>query len=534
MDAINTNSTQGSKEASQIDLSRRSAVLTTVTTVGLSAAGFVPSHSASAQTARPGSRSGALTVGFRANPSSLDPHTGSGGSDHMILFALFDTLILADKDFRPRPGLAESWEIKGDLEFILRLRRGIRFHDGTEFDASAVKWNLERVMDPKTRSTAAGSISTISSIDVIDNHTIRIRTKAPTAPLLLNLADRAGMMLSPAAAAKHGEDIRRNPVGTGPYRFESWRQDDYVRIAAHDGYWDSNNKAKVRSIDFRLFANEGPMVAALQTGEVDLAMLAETSVPILRNNNRVSLVEHPGARVLGLRGNTSIGPLGDRNARLAIAHALDRDQIFNTLFKEGATRGDGIISPSHAWAFDPKFRGPQRDLAKARAFLKQSSMPDGFEFKIAAPTAVPLASAVGQVIQQQLKQIGVTVSINPIELARMVPSIRAGTLHAQSSFFSIRPDPDGYIYDQYHSTGGFFYGKDPQPEIDGLLDKARQSFDIAERRSLYLSAQEAVINREATGYVWGFASSVWAINRRVRGFDPGPEGKGRFNLIELT
>jgi len=204
------------------------------------------------------------------------------------------------------------------------------------------------------------------------------------------------------------------------------------------------------------------------------------------------------------------------------------------LFKEAGTRGDGIISPAHAWAFDPAFRGPQRDLVKARALIKQSSMPNGFEFKMAAPTSVPEASAVGQIVQQQLKEIGGTVSVNLMELSRMVPSIRAGTMHAQSSFFSIRPDPDGYIYDQYHSTGGFFYGKGPQPLIDTLLTRARQTFDMPERRRLYLQAQEAVINLEATGFVWGFSSSVWAVSTRVKGFMAGPEGKGRFNQIQVA
>ena len=514
--------------------SRRKALIQTASTVlGLSGVPAFFGTPALAQTSR-GNGTKALTIGFRANPSSLDPHTGSGGSDHTILFTLFDTLILADENFQPQPGLAQSWELRGDRELILKIRRGVKFHDDTILDAAAVKWNIERVKDPKTRSTAAGPVSAIESIKVLDPYTVLIRTSQPSSPLLLNLADRAGMMLSPTAAAKYGDDITRNPVGTGPYRFDSWRQDNYVRVVANSNYWDTKNVAKTGTVNFRIFANEGPLIAGLQTGEVDIGMISESAVPVLRNSDRVSLIPRQGARVLGLRGNTSIGPLADRNIRLAMAHTFDRDQIFNTLFKDGGTRGDGIISPAHAWAFDPKFRGPVRDLTKAREYIRKSSMPNGFEFKIAAPTAVPEAVAVAQILQSQLKEIGGVVSINNMELSRMVPSIKAGTMHAQSSFFSIRPDPDGYIFDQYHSTGGFFYGKDPQPLIDTLLNRARQSFDMRERRQLYLQAQEAVINLEATGFVWGFSSNFWAVGRRIKKFNTGPEGKGRFSQVEIA
>jgi peptide/nickel transport system substrate-binding protein len=518
-----------------VDPALRKILVTAASSAVLSGTGLLATPSVFAQANRASGRSAkSITVGFRANPSSLDPHTGSGGSDHTILFTMFDTLIVADNNFRPQPGLAQSWELRGDRELLLKIRRGVKFHDGTTLDAAAVKWNIERIKDPKTRSTAAGSVSAIESVQVLDSYSVLIRTSAPSSPLLLNLADRAGMMISPASVAKYGEDVRRNPVGTGPYRFDSWRQDSNVRVVAHEGYWDPKNMARTGTINYRVFANEGPMIAALQTGEVDIGLLADTSVPILRTSPKVSLIVRPGSRVLGLRGNTSIGPLGDRNVRLAMAHTFDRDQIFNTLFKDGGSRGDGIISPAHAWAYDPKFKGPVRDLNKARALLKQSSMPDGFELKIAAPTSVPEAVAVAQILQVQLKEIGVTVSINNMELSRMVPAIKAGTMHAQSSFFSIRPDPDGYIFDQYHSTGGFYYGKDPQPLIDKLLTRARQSFDMAERRSLYLQAQEAVINLEATGFVWGCSSATWAVNNRIKGFSAGPEGKGRFHLIEVA
>jgi len=517
------------------DPARRKVLATAASAAVLSGTGLLASPSVFAQANRASGRNAkSFTVGYRDNPNSLDPHTGSGGTDHTILFTMFDTLIIADNDFRPQPGLAQSWELRGDRELLLKIRRGVKFHDGTTLDAAAVKWNFDRIKDPKTRATAAASVSAIESVQVVDSYSVLIRTSAPSAPLLLNLADRAGMMISPASVAKYGEEVRRNPVGTGPYRFDSWRQDSHVRVVANESYWDQKNMARTGAINYRIFANEAPMIAALQTGEVDIGLLAETSVPILRTAPKVSLIVRPGARVLGLRGNNSIGPLGDRNIRLAMAHTFDRDQIFNTLFKDGGTRGDGIISPAHAWAFDSKFKGPVRDLTKARALLKQSSMPDGFEFKIAAPTSVPEAVSVAQILQAQLKEIGVTVSINNMELSRMLPAIKAGTMHAQSSFFSIRPDPDGYIFDQYHSSGFFYYGKDPQPLIDKLLTRARQSFDMAERRSLYLQAQEAVINLQATGFVWGHGSATWAVNKRIKGFSAGPEGKGRFQLVEVT
>src|SRR5690606_17013163 len=190
-----------------------------------------------AQTPPP--KGGILRVSAPFNPSSLDPVTSGAGSDHMILYSLYDTLVdFEPETLQPVPGLSTEWAFETPTRLVMTLREDVKFHDGTDFDAEAVKANLDRALtDP--RSTAKGDLASVESVDVISTHVVAVNLNRPDSALPLILADRPGMMASPTAFAEEGRNFDRTPVGTGPFSFVSWNDGDAVEVARFDGYWDA-------------------------------------------------------------------------------------------------------------------------------------------------------------------------------------------------------------------------------------------------------------------------------------------------------
>lgn len=183
---------------------------------------------------RPG---GTLRVAFRAEVSTFDPFKGASGTDHMYLYPVFDTLVRFDDKLQPRPGLAESWDTSDPKALVLRLRKNVKFHDGTPFNAEAVRFNLLRAQD-KTVSSMASELGNVEAVEVVDAYTVKLRLKRPDASLVLAFTDRAGMMVSPTAMQKLGDQFGRTPVGAGEYKLVKWTPGDSVRLERFQDYWE--------------------------------------------------------------------------------------------------------------------------------------------------------------------------------------------------------------------------------------------------------------------------------------------------------
>src|SRR5690625_2072992 len=206
-----------------------------------------------------------LKVAAMANPSSMDPATGGSGADHILLYPVFDTLVEWDYDtLEPKPGLAKSWAYPDPQTLVLTLQEGVRFHDGTPFDAEAVKFNLDRNRSDQ-RSNIRTELITVESVDVTGPLEVTLKLKEPDTSLVLILSDRAGMMVSPTAVQKLGENHDRNPVGAGPMKFVSWSDGERIELTKNTDYW-KKNRPLVGGISFRIIPDSATRLRAVQSG----------------------------------------------------------------------------------------------------------------------------------------------------------------------------------------------------------------------------------------------------------------------------
>ena len=264
---------------------------------------------------------GELTIGNPLTPSNLDPISGGSGGDHQSLYPMFDRLVNFEPEtLEPLPGLATAWDYPDPQTLVLTLQDGVTFHDGTPFDAAAVKYNLDRALTLET-STVKADLSMIGSVDATAPDTVTIHLNRPDSSLLLILADRPGMMVSPTAVEAAGAEFGRQPVGAGPYTFVEYLPSDRLVLKKNPNYWQEG-KPYLDQITFRYIADQQTAINALTAGEVDMTLSVNAAdVDTLESNSDLNVVLHPSLSLDTCYFNFSRAPFDDVNARLAIEHA---------------------------------------------------------------------------------------------------------------------------------------------------------------------------------------------------------------------
>src|SRR3954469_6572071 len=196
-------------------------------------------------------KGGTLRIGLSSEAVTMDPHLSGSKIDRQIYHNIYEPLVMLDTKLQIQPSLAESWSYPDPKTLVFKLRQGVKFHDGTDFDADAVKFNVDRMQNPDTKSVRTGEIANIQNAEVVDPYTVKLNLKKPDSTLLATLTDRAGMIISPDAVKKFGADIQRNPVGTGPFQFVEWVKDDHLATKRFDAYWDKNNGPYLDGLRYR-------------------------------------------------------------------------------------------------------------------------------------------------------------------------------------------------------------------------------------------------------------------------------------------
>jgi peptide/nickel transport system substrate-binding protein len=475
-------------------------------------------------------RGGTLRVGQARSPVSLDPHLGVSLHEFHILYAIFDGLVAYDEQLGLRPGLAESWQRVDPRTWVFRLRRGVKFHDGTDFDATVVKWNVERIKNPETKARVR-DLDVVEEVEVVDSHTVRFRLKTPTGLLPTFLAERGGLMVSPAAARRLGPDHGRQPVGTGPYRFVEWKADDHITLARWDQYWD-RDAAYLDRIVYRIIPDESVLVTNLRAGQIDLVMdVPPKDLALLKRDANLTVLQRPGLGFYWINLNSGAPPFDHRAVRQALALALDRPAMLRNLYFGAGTPAAGPIAPA-SWAFDPNLKPPARDLAAARRKLAEAGLPNGFTFKMLVG-ATPMYRTNATAVQAQLDEIGVKVELEIAETVKVLQQVVARTYQASSTIWiGLNPDPDLVLHPLYHSQGLFNRDRYRNPRVDELLDRARVADALEERRRLYQEAV-AIITADAAD-LWLYHPDVTAaMARRVRGVPLAPDGRLRVRAAWL-
>ncbi len=484
---------------------------------------------AEAQTAQP-VRGGTLNVSLPNDAKSLDPTFQINFTERQPLYLIYNTLVGLTPDFSYQPELAERWElVEGGRKLVLHLRQGVKFHDGTAFDAAAVKWNLEHRLDPATASPSRQLLAEhIASVETDGPTRAVINLKGPAPNLLGMLGQREGFMISPAAAAKHGKDLGTNPVGTGPFVFKEWDPGNRLVVERNPDYWEAG-KPYLDRIVFLQTSNTAVGVPRLLTRELDfVAALTPVDIRPLEGRPGIQLSRSPGNRWMALQIRMDKPPFDNLKLRQAMAHAIDRKRITDIVMSGKADIAEGPTPPG-LWWFDPDLKAFPYDPAKARALIAESGVSPDVEL-VLSTSPVAINQQVSQLAQEQLRAVGLKVRIAPVSISDWYPQLLKGAINFLPIRWSQRPDPDGLLTYLYHSKSSHNSSRYLNPELDALLDRARGLEDRAARAELYKQAQ-AMIVRDVP-YLYIFHSIEFAAMRDdVRNYVWIPDEIPRFREV---
>ena len=473
---------------------------------------------------------GTLTVSLPNDAKSLDPTYQINFSERQPLYLVFNTLVGLAPDFSIVPELAERWETRDDgWLLMLHLRRDVKFHDGTVFDAKAAKWNLDHRMDEKVNSPSRLQLAElIESVDVQDDVTLAIRLKGPAPSLLGMLAQREGFMISPQAAETFGERFGQNPVGTGAFIFREWSPGNRIVVDKNASYWEPG-KPYLDRVVFIQTSNPVVGIPRLLTRELDfVGALTPIDVRPLEKQSGIKFERSPGSRWLALQMRIDRPPFNDLKLRQAIAHAIDRKRMVDIVMDGKATIAEGFTPPG-LWWFDPDLRSYPYDPAKAKALLAEiGPMPD---LQLTLSTQpVTLYQQISQLTQEQLKAVGLNVRIEPVSVSDWYPQLIQGAINFLPIRWTQRPDPDGLFTYLFHGMSKANTSHYSNSQVDEALDKARGLQDEAKRATLYRAAQKLMTHD--LPYIPLFFSVEYAAMRdNVRNFVWIPDEIPRFREV---
>ncbi len=476
-----------------------------------------------------------LRIGMVGDPATLDPTQSTSVTDRVALAAVCDKLIDLDAKLAYVPQLATKWSWSDDrLALTMSLRQGVVFHDGEPFDAEAVRFNFERNKGaPYSRRQS--ELKPVKAVNVIDAHTVRIELSEPYAPLLAQLADRAGMMVSPKAARALGEKLATHPVCAGPYKFIEWVAQDRIVFERFPAYWDAGAVALDKVI-YLPIPDDTVRLANLRAGGLQIIeRVSPSDLATLRGDPRVKLYEAPsiGYRVLSIntnKGPAAKSPLGtSATLREAFELSLDRaiinDVAFDGLFIPG-NQPEAPGTPFYAAALPP----PQRDLDRARALVAASGLARvPVKFLLSND---PLDARVAQIIQAMAGEAGFDVTLEVAESASLLARLKSGDYEMALLIWSGRPDPDANIAMWVACDGFINWGQYCDPRVDQILHKARSTTDAGERARLYEEA--AAIYLAARPYLFLYHLKwLWGVSAKLDGFVPHPDGIIRVQGLRL-
>jgi peptide/nickel transport system substrate-binding protein len=486
--------------------------------------------------ATPALAQSSLRIGLAEDPDVLDPTMGRTYVGRIVFAALCDKLFDIDDKLNLVPQLALGQETSPDGKAVtIRLRPNVTFHDGEPMDAQAVKFSLERHL------TLPGSfrkpeISAIDTIDVVDPLTVKLNLKAPFSPLIAQLTDRAGMIVSPKAAREAGERFGQKPVCAGPYKFVERVQQDRIVVERFADYWDKD-KVTIDRIVYRPIQDSTVRLANLKSGQLDLIERAlATDIKDIKASPRLRLVQQIDLGYQGLtlnvaKGEAAKGPLGsDPRVRQALDAAIDRDAINEVVFGGAAMPGNQWINPTNAY-YQAKYPVPKRDLAKAKRLLAEAGAKTPVAVDLMVPNN-PETRAVAEVMQAMAAEAGFDLKIRITEFATSLNEAEAGRFQAYMLNWSGRTDPDGNLY-IFHRTGApQNYGGYSNPEVDRLLDEARLVTGQAERKALYERVTGILLTEGSVLYLY-HRPIVTAHTDRLEGFKSVPDGLVRVVGLKL-
>jgi len=477
-----------------------------------------------------------LRFGLAEDPDILDPTLARTFVGRIVFAALCDKLFDIDEKLNIVPQLATGYEWSADSKALtIKVRPGVTFHDGEKLDAAAVKFNIERHKN-MAGSNRRGELALVSGVDVVDPMTVRLNLSAPFSPLLAQLADRAGMMVSPKAAQEAGEKFGSKPVCSGPFRFVERVAQDRIVLERYANYRD---KAAIHldKIIYVPIPDSTVRLANLKSGQLDfIERVLPSDIPALRNDTRFTISRITEIGYQGITINTGKSDLAQKNplgrdarVREAFELALDRDGIVQVAMDGEADTGNQWVTPTNSF-YATNAPMPRRDIARAKALLAEAGVPHP-SFTLMTPTQTD-AQKVAQVVQAMASEAGFDIKIQATEFATSLNMADKGEFEAYVLAWSGRADPDGNIFSFNACKQPLNYSGYCRSDVDEILNKSRTARDPAERRKAYEQVAAIVLKDRPIVYLF-HRHWLWAYTTKLSGFRPMPDGLVRVQGLTM-
>jgi peptide/nickel transport system substrate-binding protein len=491
---------------------------------------------------------GTIQLAWDGPPDILDPHKTTylrAVQIHNNIYNGILRITYDGKDVRFEPELATQWELKSDTDHVFHLRQGVTFHNGDAFTAKDVKWSWERVANRDISPIHYWKMEQMQTIEVIDDYTIRLILKQPDPFMTVaqtGSTGRAGTIVNQRAVEAAGKDYgRKAAVGTGPFKFVEWIENDRVVLERYASYWekdaDGNRLPYLDKVVVKIVPEQSTALAAVTTGELDgWNSLPYQFASVLRKNPEIEVYTLTGGNYIRLGMNLTRPPFEDKKVRQAISYAINREEIVQQVFFGEAIVAHGPISPPMTAYYDREFEsgknGQYYDLDKAKALMQASTYPQGATIEyIANPTT--FQPRIAQIIQAQLAKVDLKVEINMFEDATW----RKRWLEGEFAMVLTSPwadlDPDETIYPQFHTGEKWNEGKWSNAEFDRQVEGARGTFDVATRKAAYDKAV-AILVEECPSVFIAHVNEHKVLAKYVQGFQPIPADLMNMHTVWLN
>lgn len=508
----------------RVGLSTRMVALAVVLVLLIAAAGYFLLQQQGGEAERE------LRVAIGIDMDTVDPHKQTTTLVFNINRHIYDTLVWFNEDGEVIPWLATEWSISRDgLEYTFKLRQGVKFSDGTEFDAYDVKANIDRWLDPTVKVPTRSQLGPVKGAEVIDKYTIKIILEDAYAPFLAALANYL-MITSQEVIEEYGNETIDNPVGTGPYILKSWEKESEIVLEANPNWWGP--ELKIKKIVWKIIKEAGTRESALLAGDVDVAFLPPAAdKEALENNPDVDIYTPVTNRILFV-GIMPKGPLENKLVRQALNYAVDKEAIVDEILFGLGIPADSPIPP-HFFGY-AKMDPYEYDPDKARQLLEQAGYGDGLTLKMIHPTGRYLQDKeVAEAIQAYLSRVGINVELETMDWPSFVQRLLKPLDEVDYDLVLVGWGPgvaDAHftLYPQFHSSqaipNSLGIARYNNSEVDQLLERAMRELDEETRKDLYRQAIE-IIWEDAPWIFLYTQRNLLAVNKNVKGVFIHPGGE---------
>ncbi|TDF94781.1 ABC transporter substrate-binding protein [Paenibacillus piri] len=459
-----------------------------------------------------------LVVGQDVDAGTLDPQKQGKMPDMNILINMFDTLVARDESNKLAPSLATEWKALDDTTWEFKLREGVKFHNGEAFNADTVKYSIDRLNNPETKSPIV-ELKTVKEVVVVDAKTVKIITNGPDPILPNKMTLFGGVMVPPGYIKEKGdENFAKNPVGTGPFKFVSWQKDSQVAMEANADYWQG--APKMKKLTFKIIPNASNMSAAIRAGEIDIAAGIKPDVAVqLKGQSDVKVVSSPGIRTFYISlDTTKEGPLAKKEVRQALNYGVDINTIIKTVMDGHAERAATLV-PKQNFGFDPAITPYEYNPEKAKQLLAQAGYPQGFSIALDADN---LEVNNVQVIAAQLEKIGVKVQLNLMDSKTLTANIAAKKAAPMYFIGNTGWTMDAMSNFQSYIKSDRRYNRWVNAEADRLIDEEEQTIDSQKRQATFTKLQTLLKEEAPFMYLYQI-NGLYGMRTNVE-WQPNPIG----------